>query len=155
MAPTAIAVDADSTTASPRTSLRQAAPPEELVRQPSRKEVAQAIMAEANGAGLRCEWNKAYHLIDMLQRAVDTIRLGRWNGNKNPMYHIRQRELNALHPVLEVVMPDDVVSPQPGSAHDLSQRLLLEGDEWALVHTVSGDEVRDCTVALHLRSGVN
>jgi hypothetical protein len=63
--------------------------------------------------------------------------------------------LNAYHHVLEVVMPDDVASPAPGTAHAAINHHLSTGEKLvAVVHinTSPTRERRNCAVKIERRT---
>ena len=113
---------------------------------PKRTEVERAVRDEARSKGRSCSRTHADWFVAMLIRAAS---LGRANDYKGA-YRLSDWELEQLHPLLSTIMPDDVVIPAPGSAHELLQQYILDGRELALVHTREGANL--CVIALRLES---
>ncbi len=114
---------------------------------PTEGEVVQAICEEAG-----CSAEAAKGLVGMLHDTVERLRSWKKDGEPGQLFwHLSQSDLDRHHALLEVVMPDDAVNPRAGSAHELIHGLLLERDEFALVHTKRGKRVVFCAVGLALR----
>ena len=117
-------------------------------RRPSHQQVIAAIMAEA-----RCSRSKAQETYQFLCLVRDTIRRYRTDvpDCEENLYHLSDRELARVHPVLDLIMPDNTTAA-PGRAFALLNRRLLKGDELTFVHTKVGEVVVDCAVAIHINT---
>lgn len=113
---------------------------------PTRQEAIQAVRDELTGQGIRCDEQRAQDLVAMLERAAYLVRKKKYRR----AYRLDEAELMRLHPMLEHIMPDDVSTPDPGSAHDVFQRYFLRNNEYALVHTREGH--RMCVIAIALQA---
>ena len=140
---------------SPTTQLDHTAPvvPGEGIssenQRPSVNQIIRAARREAQLAGIGCSRRRAKELFRFLQFAIEDIR----DDCYEPFF-LEERELKRLHPLLEVVMPDDVVEPLAGSAHDLINRYFIEGSEFAIIHTRDRDyaEVVFCAIAIAINT---
>jgi hypothetical protein len=132
------------------TSLQQetveavAAPTVTRALRPTREEVVTAIEAEALEKGWPCSHKTALKFFGLFGRAIGEIR--RYYGP----YHLTNKEINDLHPLLEVLVPDEVTVPAEGSVHDLLHKHFLRGDEFAIVHTKAGERLEYCAIAIEL-----
>jgi hypothetical protein len=118
----------------------------EQITRPRARYVAEQIRYECSLAGQKCSLRRAKKLIGMLRRAAAHAR----EVDYGTAYRLREWELWFLHPVLNLIMPDDVEIPKAGSAHEMLQRLILDGREFALVHTREGAD--HCVVAIRTQS---
>lgn len=69
------------------------------------------------------------------------------DGKDDDCLFLNLLELEVLHPALVLIMPDEVSTPRPGSAHDLWNRAFLTPN-CSFVHTIDGDEIKWCAVAI-------
>lgn len=113
-------------------------------RRPSRDEVVNRIAAEARDARVPCGPEKAERLIDVLEIALGQLRA---HGG---VYHVTTEQLDDVHAVMDVVIPDDRVVPPADSAQESINLLLLEPGEVALVHTKAGGRNEYCAVELRV-----
>ena len=139
MPPTAVLAEEVGTTSDVRSEI--------AFTRPTRAEVQEAIREDARAAGVWCSPRQAGEFVALLHRAVTHIREG------GGVYHVTQHELNRLHNIMDVVMPDDVTDPAPDSAHDRINRYLIRGREFAIVHTRTGESRRAqyCAIAIAMR----
>ncbi|HET9850134.1 MAG TPA: hypothetical protein VFP35_00680 [Candidatus Saccharimonadales bacterium] len=115
----------------------------------TQEDIIQAVLREAQTADVPCDRHRAQQVYGLMHRAVHKVR--KWDY-RSP-YHVTQDELDRLHPVLAVVMPDDVIEPAAGTAHDLINRHFLRRTEFSVVHTKDAFRgVEYCAVALELRA---
>jgi len=118
------------------------------LERPTHGEVVRMIMDESHAEGVSCDHDTAQRVYGLMYRALKHIR----KGGGDVLYHLDDREIADLHTVLDAVMPDEVVNPVAGSAHDAIHRHFLNGDEFALVHTKDGERLEFCAVALEMRT---
>lgn len=98
---------------------------------PSRQEVVDAIREEVKVKLGRCNEQTASQLLGMLEKAVAHVRARGYSDR----YTLMNGEVMTLHRQLDVIMPDEVEIPTPGSAHETITRYLATGQELAIVHT--------------------
>jgi hypothetical protein len=99
-----------------------------LVAAPTRAEVAELVVRECTAAGVECSLDLAFEFIHVIEQAIEGCR------TTGDQYLFSQRQLDRVHTVMDVVMPDDTPALD-GSAHAAVQRFVLAGDEVALTHT--------------------
>jgi hypothetical protein len=116
------------TIAPPEAVTTDVTPDEAVEEEITRADLISAIRAEAADVGVRCSAGTAKALIWSLENAArDCVIPG-------DVYYFSQRELDRMHHVLDVVMPDDTVATL-GSAYALLQRGLLGPNQVAFTHT--------------------
>jgi hypothetical protein len=86
------------------------------------------IIREATAAGVPCDPDTAEVLIGALENAAGAC------TEPGSVYYFTQPELNAMHRVLDVVMPDET-TPTPGSVHEALDSTLLGDDQVTFRHT--------------------
>lgn len=116
---------------------------------PTWNELVKKVREEAVAACVKCGRKKARDFVQMIGRAV---RHGRREGYSD-LYHLNDWELQQLHPVLEVIMPDGITDPAVGTAHHMVHTLFLQQDETALQHLKDGDVVENCAIGLDVHLG--
>jgi hypothetical protein len=112
------------------------------VSRPKVAEVVRLVRSELRSHGLPDHLQKVRMLLLTLKNATEHAR----EVDYERAYRLDEDELMLVHPMLEVIMPDDVEIPALGSAHEALQRLYLQDDEFALVHTREGRN--HCVIAV-------
>lgn len=124
---------------------------------PTQEACIEAIIREAN-----CSYAIAKRVEEFWEAASDAIMWQRVDGIQEAgfdgciyqaAYHLGDDDLRFIHPVLEIVAPDDHQSSYgSGTAHDLLDRRHCDPAQGVrgLVHSKSADEVRNCTVYVDL-----
>jgi hypothetical protein len=117
---------------------------------PTQEEVVALIKRDAAGCGIEVTTETAIYIDEMFGAAVAVIR-----RTTPKVYILNGDDMTVAHPVLDAIMPDDVLVATPGSAHEALNRRHLEGSEMSLVHTFAesrGVEDRYCAVVIGVNS---
>lgn len=125
--------------------------PEHTPHIPSREEIVTALILDAAEYGYTINPADAQYLDDMFARAAAAIRNqdgGEWSER---LYYLTPEDLNRVHRtgLLDTLVPDERVVPEPGSAHERLGLRHLKGRELSFVHTFGESRGgRDCAVAI-------
>lgn len=128
--------------------------PDQLVR-PSIDCIVDSIIIEMHAANEFCTPALAKEFVDWIDEVVDTIRDWRSQGLSQEMryYALSKHEIDKYHPVLEVVMIDDDLTPAEGSVHALLNARVVADDELGLLHSKQGEPTAVyCVVGIEMRS---
>lgn len=124
---------------------------------PTLQQCIEAIICETN-----CDRATAELVDDFWATAVyanrnqsfDHLELGLFDGVIfRGTYHLGDKDLQLVHPVLDIIAPDDHLSERGnGTAHDLLDRRHCDPGlgERGLVHSKTDGEIRNCYVYVDL-----
>ena len=137
----------------PVEAAEQPAPPPPLDRRVpvQRDEIVDRVIDEAAGGDLVIDADEALAFVHFLEfAAMEMRRCARDHGctTAEYPYHLYSFELERFHDLLTIVMPAHQVEAEPGSAHAMLNSFICRGDEFGLVHTIDGDKVVFCAVAI-------
>jgi hypothetical protein len=99
---------------------------------PTPAQMATAVMREMQAAGQPCTPAEAATFVGWLDQVLTTVRQRR--GRKPGQYFLTEAEIDSVHRVLDIVIPDDK-APADGSAHALLNRGLLRDGEVSISHS--------------------
>jgi hypothetical protein len=101
-----------------------------------------------------CKRKQAVGCIEFVTRMLDKARDGSRSFEQVGVYHLTNHDMNqGGYDVMDAIMPHDV-SAAPGSAHAALETLLLQPDEFGLVHSNPTGQKSDCSVKFGTRKAL-